>query len=497
VAATDQGALFEEEETFTVGQVTTRLTRAVAASFPAEVWVRGEVQELRAPNANGHVYLALCEKARGRDTATLAVALFRQSRARVDRALAEHPGFRLANGLEVRVRGRVQYAYGRIQLVVSEIDPVHTLGRLAAERDRVLAALHAEGLLERNRSLPLPLAPLRIAVVTSDGSAACHDVLHELEGSALGFRVSVVDARVQGQGAEASLLAGLTRALACRPDVVLLARGGGSRTDLATFDRERVARAIARAPVPVLTGIGHETDTSVADAAAHTAFKTPTACAAAVVERVRRASARAEGAWAAVGARAGAVGHRADVQLDDRARALTARATTAVVGAEARVGARAERVRHAAVLGLAGAEGRLDEGARRITRAGRTQVTVASGQVEGAVRRLDPVRLDTALRRREADLVAALRRLSRGSGTSTTSASGTLDVLAARAAAVDPVRALARGWTITRTTEGALVRSTAGVAPGQVLHTTLADGTVTSTVAGVAPSLPTEGETPP
>jgi exodeoxyribonuclease VII large subunit len=496
VAVADQGALFEQEETLTVGQVTTRLTRAVAAAFPAEVWVRGEVQGLRPANASGHVYLTLCEKARGRDTATVSVALFRQSRARIDRALAEHPGFRLANGLEVRVRGRVQYAYGRVQLVLSEIDPVHTLGRLAAERDRTLAALRAEGLLDRNAALALPFAPLRLALVTSDGSAACHDVLHELEGSGLGFAVRVVDARVQGQGAEASVLAALTRALAARPDVVLVVRGGGSRTDLATFDRERIARAIASAPVPVLTGIGHETDISVADAVAHTAFKTPTACAAAVVERLRQGSARAEAAWAGVENRATTAGRRAEEQLDVRAGALAARATAGVVGAGSRTGASATRLGHLVALGLAGAEAALEEGGRRLRRSAGAVLGTAEVRAGATTTRLDPARLDAALRRDEAHLATATRHLARTATGATTAAAASLDVLAARAAAVDPARALARGWSITRTTDGALVRSATGLAPGTALRTTLADGTVASTVDGAEARDRPEAENP-
>jgi exodeoxyribonuclease VII large subunit len=478
----DQGALFEQDETLTVGQVTTRLNRAVAGAFPAEVWVRGEVDGLRPPTANGHVYLTLCEKARGRDSATIGAAVLRGSRLRIDRALAEHPGFRLADGIEVRVRGRVQYAYGRIQLLVSEIDPVHTLGRLAAERDRVLHALRAEGLLERNGRLPLPAAPLRVALVTSDGSAACHDALHELEASGIGFRVVVADARVQGHGAEVSLLAAMAHAVAARPDAVLLVRGGGSRTDLATFDGERLARAIAAAPVPVLTGVGHEIDTSVADAVAHTAYKTPTACAAAVVDQVRRAAGRGEAAWAGIARVATVAGSDAGRSLEARAEALAGRAGGAVRHAEARLDARGARLSHRADLGLWAADGQLRETARRLDRGAGAVLDAARDRVRRADRLVDAPRLHRALDRRDADLASAVARLRRSAAAASAGRTATLDVLAARADAVDPARALARGWSITRTADGALARRAADLAPGARLRTTLADGTVTSTV---------------
>lgn len=490
----EQGALFEQEETFTVAQVTNRLTRAVAASFPAEVWVKGEVEGLRPPNANGHVYLSLCDKARGRDTATISAVLLRQSRLRIDRALAEHPGFRLTDGIEVRVRGRVQYGYGRIQLVISEIDPAHTLGRLAAERDRVLASLGAEGLLGRNGRLGMPLAPLRVALVTSDGSAACHDALHELEGSGLGFSVALADARVQGPGAEVSILAALTRAEAWGPDVVLVVRGGGSRTDLATFDAERIARRIAAAPVPVLTGIGHEIDASVADAAAHTAYKTPTACAAAVVGQVRAAAGRSEAAWSGIARQAATTAGEADRSLERRAATLAGRAARGVRDAEVRLDSRAALASHRATLGLAAAGARLREGERRLERGAAERLGAAGARLHRAGRRLDPDRLDRALDRHELDHQTAASRVRRGAAGKLGAHAAALDVLAARAAAVDPARALARGWSITRTAEGTLVRRAADLAAGTVLRTTLADGTVESTVRHASPPAATEPE---
>lgn len=479
---TEQGALFEQEETCTVTQLTARIHKAVLGAFPAEVWVRGEVEGLRPPTAGGHVYLTLREKARGRDTASLGVVLLRQSRLRIDRVLAAHPGFHLADGIEVRVRGRVQYAYGRIQLVVSEVDPVHTLGRLAAERDRVLAALGAEGLLGRNAAVPLPPVPLRLAVVTSDGSAACHDVLHELEASGIGFRVGVADARVQGHGAEASICAGLTRAITWRPDAVLLVRGGGSRTDLAAFDGERIARLIAGAPVPVITGIGHEIDTSVADVVAAAAHKTPTACAASIVDHAHRSSLAAEATWSAVATRAVAAGRGAEDDLASGAAALVRRAAGAVGAAEGHLDRRAERIVGRASLGLAAADVRAQERADRVARSAAANLATAGERLAGAARGLDPVRLDRTFGQLEADLTAASRRVAQRSARALADRSGALDVLAARAAAVDPALALARGWSITRTDVGTLVRSAADVVPGDALRTTFADGIVRSTV---------------
>ncbi|MDP8987814.1 MAG: exodeoxyribonuclease VII large subunit, partial [Actinomycetota bacterium] len=369
MTAAEQSTLFSTEHTFGVGELTASIQRAVARAFPAEVWVRGEINGLRSAGANGHLYFSLSERnSRRGPTSTLNVALFRQDRQRVERQLRDWPEFRLADGLEVRIRGRVQYSYGRVSVVMSAVDPVHTLGRLAAARDRVLRTLAADGLLGTNAALPLPLVPLHVGLVTSAGSAACEDVLGELAASGAGFRVSVADARVQGTEAEASLLRALTAVAGLRPDVVLLVRGGGSRTDLSTFDGERLARAIAAMPVPVLTGIGHEIDTSVADEVAHTSCKTPTACAAELVERVLAALRRAEAAWASV----------AD------------RSTASLAGADHELRRRADLVAGRASGALGGASGRLQGQAGRLSARARGGVTAAADHLGGAGRRLHP-----------------------------------------------------------------------------------------------------------
>jgi exodeoxyribonuclease VII large subunit len=413
MVAMSQAALFEADQTLGVGELVARVTKVVTAAFPAEVWVRGEVHGLKQPNSSGHVYFELCERNNRRGpTSTLNVALFRLERQRVLKALRDYPDFRLADGLEIRVRGRIQFAYGRVSLVMTAIDPVHTLGRLAADRQRVLQALRADGLLEANRSLPLPLLPLRLGLVTSYGSAAFEDTVQELRASGIGFDIRVADARVQGAGADLSMVRALTALRDEHCDVVLLVRGGGSRTDLVAFDSERLARAVATMPVPVLTGVGHEIDSCVVDEVAHAAFKTPTACAAAVAEHARAAGQRAEIAWT----------RAATVAGDHLARA------------ERHLGAIAGRVSPNL---LRPAERALDEHARHITRAARA-----------------------ALDRQHARC----------------------DLLAARASAADPARLFARGWSITHTAEGRLVRFPADAPAGTELVTTLGAGQVRSEV---------------
>ena len=412
----EQAPLFEVERTWRVGELSARITRALASAFPAEVWVQGEVDGLKPPNRAGHQYFSLTERNNRRGpVSSLNVTLLNNDRVRIDRSLQDWPDFRLRDGLEIRVKARVEMMFSKLSLKVSAIDPAHTLGAMAVDRERIRAALKADGVLDAQKALRLPLVPLHLGLITADGSAACEDVLAELRGSGIGFRVSIADAQVQGNNADLSVLRALSRLRPVRPDVILLVRGGGARTDLATFDSEKLARFIGSLQTPVLAGIGHEIDTSIADDVAHASFKTPTATAAFVVEQVRSALGRAESAWTGITRVARADLVAADERVAQRAGRLVALATTAAGRADERLDARVSRV---------------------------------SGLARARLR----------------------------------DASGRMDVLSARADAFDPARLLARGWSLTRTADGALVRTVADAPAGTSLVTTLVDGEVRSTV---------------
>jgi len=255
------------EPTWSVTEVAETVAVAMRRAFPEEVWVRGVIRNLSRGRA-GMVWYDLIEPAPGGDLskpplATLAVVLFDDARRQVNARLAAGGNaVRMVDGTEVRVRGRPGYwpRGGRLQLQMSDIDPDFTLGRLAADRERLLRRLDGEGLLARQSELPPPLVPLRLGLVTSAGSAAEHDVLDELRRSGIGFRVFRADVRVQGYDAARSVAWGLGAVAARGVDAVLLVRGGGATTDLAAFDSELIARTIAGLDVPVLTGIGHDID---------------------------------------------------------------------------------------------------------------------------------------------------------------------------------------------------------------------------------------------
>jgi len=269
---------------------------------------------------------------------------------------------------------------------------------------------------------------------------------------------------VQGVGSEREVAAALLSAAGAGVDVVCLVRGGGARNDLATFDHELVARTIAGLPVPVFVGIGHETDQSVADLVAHRAERTPTACAGALVAHARAGSDRAEVAWAGIAGRAAEVLAAAERGTGERARHVRRAVTGRVRGEHHRVDAAAALLRRSVPQALGRATNQVERAAGHVDAAGRAHLR-AHGH-----------RLDVAATTVATSAPRAVRQSERH-----------LDALASRVTALDPQRALARGWSITRTGAGTVVRSTADVAAGDTLVTTLVDGRVVGTVTSTEP----------
>jgi exodeoxyribonuclease VII large subunit len=433
------------EDSLTVSQLARRVQSALDAVFGDECWVEGELHSLNR-HANGHVYFDLIEPGSlgGPPVAQVSVVLFAANKRGVNALLRRQGGVRMTDGMAIRIRGSVAFypPRGQLQFVMTGIDPAYTLGRLAAERERVLRALATEGLLDRNGRVPLPLVPLRVGLVTAADSAACADFVEELERSAYGFRIVHADSRMQGAGAERMIVAALRALEAQRVDVIALVRGGGARTDLACFDSEALARAVSALGVPVFTGIGHETDRSVVDEVAHTAHKTPTACAAALV---------------------GAVDRYLD-GLRRRATALSA-ATRRAVDRES------TQLRHRALTAAGATRRTVDHHEWRLTRQVDALVTSPRRVLGDHQSRLDDVAHEVGRRAGNA-LVRSTRHL---------------DQLDTQARALDPQRLLGRGWTITRTPDGRVVRA-AELAPGAELVTVFADGTARSSVTHVDPT---------
>ena len=456
-------ALFEVDDTLTVGQINRRLNDAVRKAFPRDVWVQGQIRNL-SRSTRGHVYFDLVDPvpAGSQPKAAIAVTLFDANRQIVNRIITRAGNnVRIDDGVEVRIKAELDFyaPRGQVQLNMTSIDPEFTLGRLGADREQLLRELKSEGLIESNSLLTLALVPLRVALVTGDASAAQADFTQQIAASGYAFEITILAARVQGEFAPEEIAAAISSAATLDVDAIAVVRGGGARTDLAAFDTDPVARAIATSALPVICGIGHEIDSSVADLVAHASFKTPTACAQFLIERVVAFDfALAErGARLAVAARS--VPQRHAAHIDKCAKLTAERVERSLVVARRRSVQAANGLERRVGRALVRTDQRLVTAASMVSTS--TARVVASSQ-----RRCD---LHQKL------LVELPSRLLRGQ-------SQRLDLLDARLGAVDPVQALRRGYSITTTDDGTLVRSASDAPAGTVLVTRVADGTLTSTV---------------
>src|SRR3954463_6245772 len=253
-----------------VTELTVRVRDLLEAEF-FEVWVEGELSNCRVWNT-GHLYFTL------KDGAS-------QVKAVIFRSALRYLKFKPADGLRVVARGRVSVyePKGEYQLVCEHLEP-HGRGALQLAFDQLKKRLQDEGLFDAARKRPLPALPRKIGIVTSLDGAAIRDIIKVLRRRYANAHLVISPARVQGEDAAPEIARAL-RQIARVPgvDVVIIARGGGSIEDLWAFNEEAVARAIARVPVPVISGVGHETDVTIADFVADLRAPTPSAAAELVV----------------------------------------------------------------------------------------------------------------------------------------------------------------------------------------------------------------------
>lgn len=261
-----QPTLFSTQQ-WTVSKLTFYIRRLLEENDTLQdVWVQGEISNLSRP-ASGHVYFTLKDS-----SAALKCVMWKTSAARL--------GMVLQDGMEVDVHGRigVYEVSGQYQLYADQIRRVGE-GALYQEFMRLRAMLEAEGLFSPERKRPIPLLPKKIGIVTSATGAALRDMLNTLRRRLPIAEVLLAPSPVQGTEAPPALVSALNSLILQSPDVVLLARGGGSIEDLWAFNDERLVRAVANASVPVICGVGHETDFTLCDFAADLRAPTPTAAA--------------------------------------------------------------------------------------------------------------------------------------------------------------------------------------------------------------------------
>jgi len=443
-AAAARPAAAPERHVYSVSELTSGIRAAIEDRF-GQIWLEGEISNCKVWNTTGHMYFTLKDEG-----AQIKAVMFRTQ--------VRYLRFKPEDGLHVVARGRlgVYEPKGEYQIVCEHMEP-HGLGALQLAFEQLKKKLAAQGLFDPARKRPLPALPRRIGIVTSLDGAALRDILKVLRRRAPNASVLIRPARVQGEDAAPDIATGI-RMIARVPgvDVIIVGRGGGSIEDLWAFNEERVAKAIAASPVPVVSAVGHETDVTIADFVADLRAPTPSAAAEMVVAAKQEFCNRID----RLGARLRAAA-RADLEKRrNRVHTLSSRRGLASFTTRLAMRGRhvAEVTHHfrAAIRGAIGTRARAHRGlrqrleqrdlARRLASI-HGRLTVAEGRLSGAAR-LTQHRADARFR-----------------------------TLAGRLETLSPLAVLGRGYAVCwNGSKTAIVRSAASVAPGDAVQVTLAHG---------------------
>lgn len=284
------------EKSYSLSELTNHISQILRVNFDTPLWIRAEISEFRE-NANGHCYLEFIEKDKNTDNllAKIKATIWANNYRMLKPYFESSTGQSLRAGMNVLVAVTVDFhdVYG-MSLNVRDIDPTFTLGELALRRKEIISQLEADGVIDMNKLLELPLLPRRIAVISSATAAGFDDFSNELRQNKekYVFYPVLFAAIMQGDQAEASIISALEKIYERIDlfDLVVIIRGGGATTDLACFDSYELALNCAQFPLPIITGIGHQRDISITDMVAHTSVKTPTAAAEFIIERMQEAA---------------------------------------------------------------------------------------------------------------------------------------------------------------------------------------------------------------
>jgi exodeoxyribonuclease VII large subunit len=445
-------ALLSSATILSVGELTAYLRTLLLESPLQDVWVRGEVSNT-SMSRNGHLFFSLKD-----ESALVKCVVWSPASYRIKPDVVD--------GQEVAARGRLDLypPQGVYQLYVEHVIPVG-VGVAYLEFERVKRLLDAEGLFALERKRALPRFPARVGVVTSARGAALRDIQNVMSRRWPAAELVLAHASVQGEAAPQEIVAALQSVCRQGVDVVIVARGGGAKEDLSCFNDERVARAIAAAPVPVVTGVGHETDFTIADFVADLRAPTPSAAAAAVVpDRDEIADDVAGLAYRLATTQARELERRGSLVAAAARSLWRASPQYALAMSEHTLDALTARLQHAQAMRLE---------ARR----------QAVGALAGRLRLVAP----TVVAQR-AQLAAAATALHVAVAARLRQADGRVGSTAGRLATLDPTATLSRGYAIVRRRDlfASVVTSARGLEKGAPLDVQFADGVVPADVVGSA-----------
>jgi exodeoxyribonuclease VII large subunit len=280
--------LIVDLKTYSLYELNEYLRRVIALNFAESVWITAEIGHVGV--SRGHYYIDLLQKEENDVVAQMSAVIWAGEFRRIARNLGGDTEGVLAEGMEVKLKGRLDFheKFG-LKIIIEDIDATYTIGKLEMQRRQLIKELQKKGFFEKNKMIPLPTVIQKIAVISSETAAGWQDFRNHLFENAYAyhFDIELFQSAMQGSLVEKMMLQQLDNIHARRRefDCVVIIRGGGSRLDLVAFDNPAICKAIAQFSLPVITGIGHDIDQSVLDMVAHTALKTPTAVADYITNR--------------------------------------------------------------------------------------------------------------------------------------------------------------------------------------------------------------------
>lgn len=436
------------EQVYTVSELN-RLARQLLEQDLPRMWVSGEISNLARP-ASGHLYFSLKD-----ERAQIRCALFKGA----TRGISFIP----ANGMQVLVRGRVSLyePRGDYQLIADHLEAAGE-GLLRRRLEELKQRLAAAGLFDAARKQPLPALPKSIGVITSPSGAAVRDILHILKRRFPAIPVIIYPVQVQGEQAKFDIVKAF--AIAARRaecELLILARGGGSLEDLWAFNEEIVAQAIAACPIPMISGVGHEIDFTIADLVADVRAPTPSGAAELAVPDSRNWLRHLQ----ALERRAALASAQTLAATRTRQQQLTARLARCHPGYQLRQNAQ-----------------RLDELRHQLSAALGNRLALDALRIENALQRLQHVSPVMQVRLTAERLAATRQRLVAAIRVRISGAGSRLAILSGRLQTVSPLSTLERGYALVLDAGGKVVRSTRQLKAGDVITARLADGAISATV---------------
>jgi len=453
-----------QAEQLTLSALNKKIKEVLLEGFPSSVWVVAEIMEMNV-NRSGHCYLELIEKAEtgeqivARVRATIWAFQYRMLRPYFETTT----GISLTPGLRILSKCTVEFheQYG-LSLNITDIDPSYTMGELARKKQEVIKRLRQDGVFDMNRETELIAVPQRIAIISSETAAGYGDFMNSLRNNPYQYQfyTRLFPAVMQGLAAEASVIAALEQIYewAEHFDCVVLIRGGGSQADLECFNSYEIAAHIAQFPIPVLTGIGHERDETVADLVAYMHLKTPTAVAEFLIDQLNEFAAYLQ-------------------QLEDHFAMLVKQF---VLDKQVYIRELSNNFQHLVKRIVQGEEQKLEHTGQLLRRAVAGAIRSASGFLDSIP---DHIQLHTRniLSTEKRNLKQFNDRL-RSSGNHALSASGRLlEMYEKQCSLVDPVNTLKRGFTIT-SSGGKIITSLEKLEAGDEISTRFRDGEASSKI---------------